>query len=131
MEYLKKNGIGLSEVGSYDFEEEKQPEKEDIKKMSRTVNNFHRKINNYMKNSTGISSEKKDICKTLENYNYRNKKIQNKKQFKPIVDQFEFIKKINEEQKIIHTQESISKNKSQKDKMFLTLKHKTNRTIKK
>ena len=127
MEYLKKNGIGLSEVGSYDFEEEKQPEKEDIKKMSRTVNNFHRKLNNYMKNSTGMSSEKKDICKTLENYNYRNKKIQNKKQFKPIVDQFEFIKKINEEQKIIHTQESISKNKSQKDKMFLTLKHKTNK----
>ena len=73
------------------------------------------------------TSEKKDICKTLENYNYRNKKIQNKKQFKPIVDQFEFIKKINEEQKIIHTQESISKNKSQKDKMFLTLKHKTNK----
>ena len=69
MEYLKKNGIGLSEVSSYDFEEEKQPEKEDIKKMSRTVNNFHRKLNNYMKNSTGMSSEKKDICKTLENYN--------------------------------------------------------------
>ena len=127
-EYLMKNGIGLSDVifQNFDEEEKKQPEKDEIKKMSSTGNNFHRKINNYMKNYPGMSTEKKNICFTLENDNFKNKNSQNKKQYKPIVDQFEFIKKINEEQKIIHTQENISKTKEQKEKLFLTLKRKNN-----
>ena len=128
-EYLKNNGIEFSDVNlvDYDEEEKKQPEKDDIKKMSKTTNNFHRKINNYLKNHQLISSEKKNICITLENDYNKNKNYQNKKQFKPIVDQFEFIKKINEEHKIIHTQENLSKNKYQKEKLFLTLKHKNNK----
>ena len=127
-EYLMKNGIGLSDVIFQDFEEEekKQPEKEEIKIMSNTGNNFHRKINNYMKSCPGMSTEKKNICYTLENDNFKNKNSQNKKQYKPIVDQFEFIKKINEEQKIIHTQENISKTKGQNEKLLLSLKRKNN-----
>ena len=128
-EFLQKNGIGLSDVvfQNFDEEEKKQPEKEEIKKMSNTGNNFHRKINNYMKNYPGMSTEKKNICITLENDNYKNKHSQNKKSYKPIVDQFEFIKKINEEQKMIHTQENISKNKEQQEKLLLSLKSKNNK----
>ena len=127
-EYLEKNGIDLSDVIFQNFEEEekKQPEKDEIKKMSSTGNNFHRKINNYMKNYPGMSTEKKNICYTLENDNFKNKNSQSKKQYKPIVDQFEFIKKINEEQKMIHTQENVSKTKEKKEKLLLTLKHKNN-----
>ena len=125
-EFLQKNGIGVSDVNLNDNEEEKkQPEKDDIKKMNKTANNFHRKINNYLKNNPGISSEKRNISITLENEdNNKIKDHQYKKPFKPIVDQFEFIKKINEEQKIIHTQESTSKRKNQKDKILLTIKQK-------
>ena len=124
-EYLKKNGIDVI-FQNFEEEEKKQPEKDEIKKMSSTGNNFHRKINNYMKNYPGMSTEKKNICYTLENDNLKNKNTQNKRQYKPIVDQFEFIKKINEEQKIIHTQENISKTKGQKEKLLLTIKHKNN-----
>jgi len=125
-EFLQKNGIGVSDVNLDDNEEEKkQPEKDDIKKMNKTANHFHRKINNYLKNNPGISSEKRNISITLENEdNNKIKDHQYKKPFKPIVDQFEFIKKINEEQKIIHTQESTSKRKNQKDKILLTIKQK-------
>ena len=125
-EFLQKNGIGVSDVNLNDNEEEKkQPEKDDIKKMNKTANHFHRKINNYLKNNHGISSEKRNISITLENEdNNKIKDHQYKKPFKPIVDQFEFIKKINEEQKIIHTQESTSKRKNQKDKILLTIKQK-------
>jgi len=125
-EFLQKNGIGVSDVNLNDNEEEKkQPEKDDIKKMNKTANHFHRKINNYLKNNPGISSEKRNISITLENEdNNKIKDHQYKKPFKPIVDQFEFIKKINEEQKIIHTQESTSKRKNQKDKILLTIKQK-------
>ena len=128
-EFLQKNGIGLSDVvfQNFDEEEKKQPEKDEIKKMSNTGNNFHRKINNYMKNYPGMSTEKKNICITLENDNYKNKHSQNKKSYKPIVDQFEFIKKINEEQKMMHTQENISKNKEQQEKLLLSLKSKNNK----
>ena len=128
-EYLKNNGIEFSDTNliDYDEEEKKQPEKDDIKKMSKTANNFHKKINNYVKNHPLISSEKKNICITLENDYNKNNNYKYKKQFKPIVDQFEFIKKINEEHKIIHTQENISKNKDHKEKLFLTLKQRTNK----
>ena len=127
-EFLKRNGFGVFDVNSDNYEEEKQqPEKEDIKKMSETDNHFHRKINNYMKNEHDFSSERKKICMTLENDNHRIKSPNNKKSFKPIVDQFEFIKKINEEQKMIHTQENQSKNKSQKNKLLLTMKIQNNK----
>ena len=128
-EYLKNNGIEFSDTNliDYDEEEKKQPEKDDIKKMSKTGNNFHKKIYNYVKNHPLISSEKKNICITLENDYNKNNNYKYKKQFKPIVDQFEFIKKINEEHKIIHTQENISKNKGQKEQLFLTLRQRTNK----
>ena len=128
-EYLKNNGIEFSDTNliDYDEEEKKQPEKDDTKKMSKTANNFHKKINNYVKNHPLISSEKKNICITLENDYNKNNNYKYKKQFKPIVDQFEFIKKINEEHKIIHTQENISKNKGQKEQLFLTLRQRTNK----
>ena len=122
-EFLQKNGIGVSDINLNNFEEEKQQsEKEDNKNMSKSSNNFHRKINNYIKNYHGLSSGKKNICITLENDNYKVKDSQNKKPFKPIIDQFEFIKKINEEHKIIHTQENLSQNSHQKDKILLSIK---------
>ena len=125
-EFLQKNGIGVSDVNLNDFEEEKkQPDKDDFKKMSKTANHFHRKINNFVKNSQGIPFEKKNISITLESDNYKIKDNQNKKPFKPIVDQFEFIKKINKEHKIIHTQENNMKN--QKDKILLKIKSKNNK----
>ena len=131
-EFLQKNGIGVSDVNLNDYEEEKkQPDKDDVKRMNKTVNHFHRKINNYLKNNPGISSEKKNISITLENEENNNKikDPQNKKPFKPIVDQFEFIKKINEEQKIIHTHESQSNRKNQKDKILLTIKKRINNKL--
>ena len=126
-EFLERNGIEFSQINCNDYEEEKkQPEKEDNKDMSRTSNHFHRKINNYIKNYQGLSSDKKNMCITLENDNYKNKDSQNKKPFKPIIDQFEFIKKINEEHKIIHTQENLSQS-NHKDKILLTIKRKYNK----
>ena len=122
-EFLQKNGIGVSDIILNDYEEEKkQNEKDDNKRMNKTYSHFHRKMNNYMKNYPEISSERKNICITLENDYYKIKYPTNKKQYKPIVDQFEFIKKINEEQKIIHTHESQSNRKNQKDKILLTIK---------
>ena len=126
-EFLERNGIEFSQINCNDYEEEKkQPEKEDNKDMIRTSNHFHRKINNYIKNYQGLSSDKKNMCITLENDNYKNKDSQNKKPFKPIIDQFEFIKKINEEHKIIHTQENLSQS-NHKDKILLTIKRKYNK----
>ena len=126
-EFLQKNGIGVSDIILNDYEEEKkQNEKDDNKRMNKTYSHFHRKMNNYMKNYPEISSERKNICITLENDYYKIKYPTNKKQYKPIVDQFEFIKKINEEQKIIHTQENLSKSITKKDKYLLTMKNKNN-----
>ena len=115
-EFLQKNGIGVSDINLDNYEEEKkQSEKEDTntKKMYKTHINFHKKNPN--------------IMYTLENDYYKHKNNTNKKIFKPIVDQFEFIKKINEEQKIIHTQENTGKNN--KNKMILILKNKTNKEL--
>ena len=136
-EFLQKNGIGVSDINIDldNFEEEKkQSEKEDTKKMYKTHNNFHKKNNNYIKNYNNInSSEKMNICITLDNDDYKEKNNRNKISFKPKVDQLEFIKKINEEQKIIHTQENTSIKNTKKNKiknnMFLSYKIKTNNEL--
>ena len=52
--------------------------------------------------------------------------MQNKKSYKPIVDQFEFIKK-NRGAKKIHTRENLSKNKDQHEKLLLSLNRKNNK----
>ena len=120
-EFLQKNGIGVSDINIDldNFEEEKkQSEKEDTKKMYKTHYNFHKKNNNYIKNYNNInSSEKMNICITLDNDDYKEKNNRNKISFKPKVDQLEFIKKINEEQKIIHTQENTSIKNTKKNKI--------------
>ena len=86
--------------------------------MSKTANNFnHIKLNNYVKISTGFSPKQKTYYMTLNNETlFQIIIVIKKKQNKPIVDQFEYIKKINE-QKRLCTHENLSKN--ERDKLFL------------
>ena len=121
-EYLKRNGIGVSDVNLDENEEnEKQNEKEEkdeINKMSKTVNNFnHVKINNYVKMSNGFSPKQRNFYMTLNNEtHFLNNNSKNRKTYKPIVDQFEYIKKINKHKRL-NTYENISK--KERDKIFL------------
>ena len=115
-QYLERNGIGISDVtlDENDYENNKQNEKDDIKKMSKTANNFnHIKLNNYTKTSAGYTSPKqKNIYMTLNNdTHFLNSKC--KKQNKPIIDQFEYIKKINK-LKRLYTQGNLPKREKNK-----------------
>ena len=107
-EYLERNGIGVSDVNL--DENEKQIEKDEINKMSKTSNNFHHvKLNNYVKMSNGFSQKQKNFYMTLNNETHLlNNNSKNKKSYKPIVDQFEYIKKINKHKRL-HTCENLSK----------------------
>ena len=90
-EYLERNGIGVSDVN---LEEENDKQNDDIKKMSKTANNFnHVKLNNYTKISNGFSPKQKNYYMTLNNDTHFNNNLKNRKQNKPVVDQFEYIKK--------------------------------------
>ena len=115
-DYLQRNGIGVSDVNLNENEEnEKKNEKNDIDKMSKTENNFNNaKFKNYIKLSHGISPKKKDLYMTLSNETYflNNNYLKNRK---PIVDQFEYIKKINKHKRL-HTYEISQK---ERDKIFL------------
>ena len=128
-EYLNRNGIGISDVNLNENDEnEKQNEKDEINKMSKTTSNFHRvKLNNYVKLSNGFSPKQKNFYMTLNNETHflNNNISKNKKQNKPIVDQFEYIKKINEHKRL-HTYENISK--KERDRIFLK-KQKNNTNI--
>jgi len=115
-QYLERNGIGISDVtlDENDYENNKQNDKDDIKKMSKTDNNFnHIKLNNYTKTSVGFTSPKqKNLYMTLNNdTHFLNSKC--KKQNKPIIDQFEYIKKINK-LKRLYTHESLPKREKNK-----------------
>ena len=119
-QYLERNGIGISDVtlDENDYENNKQNEKDDIKKLSKTANNFnHIKLNNYTKTSAGFTSPKqKNIYMTLNNdTHFLNSKC--KKQNKPIIDQFEYIKKIN---KLKRLNPHGNLNKREKNKLSLS-----------
>ena len=119
-EYLKRNGIGVSDVNlDENDEDEKQNEKDEIKAMSKTANNFnHVKLNNYVKIPTGFSPKQKNYYMTLNNETHflNNNSYKNKKPNKLIVDQFEYIKKINKHKRLC-THENLSK--KERDKLFL------------
>ena len=113
-EYLQRNGIGVSDVNLNENEENKN-EKDEIDKMSKTENNFvPAKLKNYIKLSNGISPKKNRLYMTLndETYFLNNNQLKNRK---PIVDQFEYIKKINKHKRL-HTYEISQK---ERDKIFL------------
>ena len=118
-EYLERNGIGVSDVNlEENNEEEKQSEKDEIKKMSKTANNFnHVKLNNYIKIPTGFSPKQKNYYLTLNNETHflDNNSYKKRKQNKPIVDQFEYIKKIKKHKRLC-THENLSNN--ERDKLF-------------
>ena len=105
-EYLKRNGIGISDVNLDDKDEEnnKDNEKDEIKKMSKTANNFnHIQLNKYVKINNGLSPKQRNYYMTLNNEtNFLNKDniSKNKKINKPIIDQFEYIKKINKHKRL-------------------------------
>ena len=70
--------------------------------MSKTANNFnHVKLNNYVKIPTGFSPKQKNYYMTLNNETHflNNNSYKNKKPNKLIVDQFEYIKKINKQKR--------------------------------
>ena len=117
-QYLERNGIGISDVNldENDDENDKQNEKDEIKKMSKTANNFnHIKFNSYVKTSNEFSPKQKNFYMTLNNdTHFLNSK--SKKQNKPIIDQFEYIKKINKHKRLC-TQENLPK---KDNKLFLS-----------
>ena len=117
-QYLERNGIGISDVNLDENKEEndKQNEKDEVKKMSKTANNFnHMKISSYVKTSNEFSPKQKNFYMTLSNdTHFFNSK--NKKQNKPIIDQFEYIKKINKHKRIC-TQGNLPK---KYNKLFLS-----------
>ena len=108
-EFLLKNNIGIESKTNIDEENEEYNDfeiddinnKED--KLSKTTNNFNIK---YTNKSTGFSPPPHKNYLTLtseaflktEKNNSKNKKLN-----KPIVDQFEYIKKIQQEQKRLNT----------------------------
>ena len=101
-EYLQKNGIGVSDVNLDENDDEniKNDEKDENKKLSKSGNNFnHIKLNNYLKYSNDYSPRQNEYYMTLNNETPFYSHQKNKKQNKPIVDQFEYIKKINKEHK--------------------------------
>ena len=112
-EYLERNGIGVSDV-TLD-----ENEKEEINKMSKTSNNFNNvKLNNYVKIANGFSSKPKNFYMTLNNEeHFLNNNKKSKKSIKPIVDQFEYIKKISKHKRL-HTCENLSK--KERDKILRT-----------
>ena len=127
-DYLKRYNIGVSDVNL--DENEKQIEKDEINKMSKTENNFnHAKLNNYVKISNGFSPKQKDFYMTLNNETHLlYNKPKNKQSIKPIVDQFEYIKKINK-YKRLNTYENLSK--KERDKILINneLESKTNQIL--
>ena len=116
-QYLERNGIGISDVNldENDDENDKQNEQDEMKKMSKTANNFnHIKFDNYVKTSNEFSPKQKNFYMTLNNdTHFLNGK--SKKQNKPIIDQFEYIKKINKHKRLC-TQENLPK---KGNKLFL------------
>ena len=117
-EYLQRNGIGISDVNldENDYENNKDDEKDEIKKLSKTTNNFNQvKLNNYVKISTNFSPKQKNYYMTLNNEtHFLNSHPKNKKQIKPIVDQFEYIKKINKLHRRLCTNENLLKKSKNK-----------------
>ena len=112
-EYLERNGIGISDV-TLD-----ENEKEEINKMSKTSNNFNNvKLNNYVKIENGFSLKPKNFYMTLNNEaHFLNNNKKSKKSIKPIVDQFEYLKKISKHKRL-HTCENLSK--KERDKILRT-----------
>ena len=117
-QYLERNGIGISDVNldENDYENDKQNEKDEMKNMSNTANSFnHIKFNSYVKTSNEFSPKQKNFYMTLSNdTHFLNSK--SKKQNKPIIDQFEYIKKINKHKRLC-TQENLPK---KGNKLFLS-----------
>ena len=126
-EYLQRNGIGISDVNldENDIENNKQNEKDEVKTMSKTANNFHHlRLNNYVKTTNGPSPKQKNYYMTLNNEtHFLNNNLKNKKINKPIVDQFEYIKKINKEHKRLCTHENISNR--MKEKFYSKIQNET------
>ena len=126
-EYLQRNGIGISDVNldENDKENNKQNEKDEVKTMSKTANNFHHlRLNNYVKTTNGPSPKQKNYYMTLNNEtHFLNNNLKNKKINKPIVDQFEYIKKINKEHKRLCTHENISNR--MKEKFYSKIQNET------